>query len=128
MERYSRVYREKVSGAWCWTIEDEYGNTTAHARCGVRAAAIRERDAEFRAQCLAALPAVHKPQNERIDYSIGNVWHGHTTTSVWSIGGHTYGAVHQQQDDGTRALVCCSYDSKSAAWADVRRRAADLRG
>lgn len=122
MELYSSVYREKVSGAWCWTIEDEYGRDAACGRCASREDAIRERDAEFRAQCLAALPAVHKPQNERIDYG-----HGHTTASVWRIGGRTYGAVHQQ-DDGTRAIVCHEYDNTAAAWAGVRRRAADLRG
>lgn len=124
MELFSRVYRERLSGAWCWTIEDERGRTRAHGReCADMSHALKERDAEFRAMCLAELPAVYNPQNERIDYV-----RGHTTASVWRSGGRTYGAVHQQQDDGTRALVCHNYDSVAAAWAGVRARAADLRG
>lgn len=123
MELYSRVYRERVSGAWRWIIEDAYGDTTANGCGESKEAAMRERDGEFRSQCLALLPAVHKPQNERVDYA-----RGHTTASVWRIGGQTYGAVHQQQDDGTRALVCQKYDNTAAAWAGVRARAADLRG
>lgn len=124
MELYSRVYREKVSGAWCWIIEDKAGNTSASGRgCKDMACAMQERDSEFRSICLAELPAVHRPENERVDYN-----GGHTTASVWRIDGKTFGAVHQQQNDGTRAMLCYQYDNAREAWFDVRSRAADLRG